>query len=56
MESLALNVTGQNWSGEKVSLSLKNWELARVALSCHVVAAKVSVKERDVVREIEVTS
>ena len=36
MESLALNVVGQNWSGEKVSLFLEDAELGRVALSCHV--------------------
>ena len=35
VESLALNVVGQNWSGEEISLILKDWELARVALSCH---------------------
>ena len=36
MESLALNVIGKNWSGEAVSLFLEDWELARVALSCHI--------------------
>ena len=35
-DSLALNVIGQNWSGEKVSPFLDDWELARVALSCHI--------------------
>ena len=35
MESIALNVIGQNWSGEKVSFFLEDLELARVALSCH---------------------
>ena len=35
-ESLALHVMGQNWSSEKVSLFLEDWELARVALRCHV--------------------
>ena len=34
--SLALHVIGLNWSTEKVSLLLEDWELARVALSCHV--------------------
>ena len=35
VESPALQVVGQNWSGGKVSLFLEGWELARVALSCH---------------------
>ena len=34
--SLALHVIGQNWSGEKLSLFLVDWELVRVALTCHV--------------------
>ena len=29
VESLALHVIGLNWSGEKVSLFLKDWELAK---------------------------
>ena len=36
VESLAREVIGQNWSGEMVSLYLEDWELAQVALSCHV--------------------
>ena len=36
VESLALHVIGLNGSGEKVSLFLEDWELARVALGCHV--------------------
>ena len=36
VESSALHVIWQNWSGEKVSLFLEDWELARVALSSHV--------------------
>ena len=35
VESLALNVIGQNWSGEKVRIFLEGWALARVASSCH---------------------
>ena len=34
--ALLLHVIGQNWSGEKVSLFLEDWELAGVALSCHI--------------------
>ena len=36
VESPALHIIGQNWSGEKISLFLEDWELARVALSCHI--------------------
>ena len=36
VENLALNVMGQDQSGEKMSLFLEDWELARVALSCHI--------------------
>ena len=32
----ALHVIGLYGSGDKISLFLKDWELARVALSCHV--------------------
>ena len=36
VESLALNVMGQDQSGGKIPLFLEDWELARVALSCHI--------------------
>ena len=36
VESLALNVMRQDQSGENISLFLEDWELARVALSCHI--------------------
>ena len=32
----ALHVIGLYGPGDKVSLFLKGWELARVALSCHI--------------------
>ena len=35
VESLALNAVRQDQSGERFSLFLEDWELARVALSCH---------------------
>ena len=34
--SFALCVVGQEQSGEKISLFSEDWELARVALSCHI--------------------
>ena len=36
VESVALNVMGQDQSGEKRSLFLEDWELATVALSRHI--------------------
>ena len=36
VDNLALEVAGQNWSSEMVSLFLKDWEVGRVAPSCHV--------------------
>ena len=32
----ALNVVGLHWPGDKISLVLEDWELAKVALSCHM--------------------
>ena len=29
-------VRGQNWSSEVISLFLEDWEVGRVALSCHL--------------------
>ena len=40
VESLALHVIGLNWSGEKVSLFLEDWELARVATCSWVFCAR----------------
>ena len=36
VSSSALHVIGLQGPGDKVSLFLENWELARVALSCHI--------------------
>ena len=36
MESLALKVWGQEQSGVTMSLFLEDWELAKVAMSCHI--------------------
>ena len=35
-ECKAIEVTGQGWSTEVVALFLEDWELGRVALSCHM--------------------
>ena len=34
--NLAIEVVGQNWSSEVIALFLKDWEVGRVALSCHL--------------------
>ena len=36
VESVALNVLGQDQSSEEISLFLEDWELARVTLSCRI--------------------
>ena len=35
-ECQAIEVVGQDWSSEVVALFLDDWELGRVALSCHM--------------------
>ena len=35
-ECRAIEVIGQDWSSEVVALFLEDWELGRVALSCHM--------------------
>ena len=35
-EFRAIEVIGQDWSSEVVALFLEDWELGRVALSCHM--------------------
>ena len=47
VESLASEVMGQNWSGEMVSLFLEDWELGRVALSCHLAMDPLCQEMRD---------
>ena len=34
--NLSLEVVGKNWLGEVFSLCLEDWEVGRVALSCHL--------------------
>ena len=46
-ECRALEVTGQDWSSEVVSLFLEDWELARVALSCHMALDLLCQEMRD---------
>ena len=36
VESLALNVKGQDQSSEKIFLFVEDWDPARVALGCHM--------------------
>ena len=36
VENTTLHVIGQIWSGEKESILLEDWELARMTWSCHI--------------------
>ena len=36
VDNLAIEVVGQNWSSEVISFFLEDWEVRRVALSCHL--------------------
>ena len=36
VDNFAIEVVGQNWSSEVISLFLEDWEVGRVALSCHL--------------------
>ena len=50
-ECRALEVIGQDRSSEVEALFLEDWELGRVALSCHTTMDLLSVKGRDVVSD-----
>ena len=47
VDNLALEVNGQNWSGEMVGLFLEDWELGTAALSCHVAMDLLFQEMRD---------
>ena len=34
--NLAIEVVGQHWTSELISLFLEDWDVGRVALSCHL--------------------
>ena len=36
VDNLAIEVVGHNWSSEVISPFLEDWEVGRVALSCHL--------------------
>ena len=36
VDNLSLEVVGQTWSSEVISLFFEDWEVGRVALSCHL--------------------
>ena len=36
VDNLAIEVVGQHWTSEVVSLFLEDWEIGRVASSCHL--------------------
>ena len=45
--NLAIEVVGQNWSGEVISLYLEDWEVGRVAPSCHLSVDLLCQEMRD---------
>ena len=47
VDNLAIEVVGQNWSSEVISLFLKDWEVGRVALSCHLSMDLLCQETRD---------
>ena len=49
----AIEVIGQDWSSEVVALFLEDWELGRVALSCHMAMDLLCQEMRDVCRRGE---
>ena len=51
-ECRAIQVVGQDWSSEVVALFLEDWELGRVALSCHVAMDLLRQDMRDVCWEV----
>ena len=46
-ECLGIKVIGQDWSSEVVALFLQDWELGRVALSCHMAMDLLRQEMRD---------
>ena len=47
-ECWAIEVIGEDWSSEVVALFLEDWELGRVALSCHMAMDLLCKEMRDV--------
>ena len=45
--NLAIEVVGQNWSSEVIFLFLEDWEVARMALSCHLLMDFLCPEMRD---------
>ena len=48
MSNDALHVIGLSGPGDKISLFLKDWELAKVALSCHMALAMLCQEVHEV--------
>ena len=46
-ECRGIEVIGQDWSSEVAALSLEDWELGRVALSCHMATDLLGQEMRD---------
>ena len=48
VDDLAIEVVGQNWTSEVSSLFLEDWEVGRVASSCHLSMDLLCQEMRDV--------
>ena len=48
VDNFAIEVAGQKWSSEVISLFLEDWQVARVALSCHLSVDLMCQEMRDV--------
>ena len=47
VENLAIEVAGQKWSSDVISLFLEDWDIGRVALSCHIAMDLLCQEMRD---------
>ena len=48
VDNLAIEVVGQHWTSEVISLFLEDWEVGRVALSCNLSMDLFCQEMRDV--------
>ena len=55
VDNFAKQVVGQRWSSEVISFFLEDWEVGRVALSCHMSVDLVCPEMRDACWESSVS-
>ena len=51
VDNLAIEVVGQHWTSEVICFFLEDWEVRRVALSCHLSMDLLCQEMRDVCKE-----